>query len=177
LIKHWNLDSYELTKTIEELTGEVRAIGISPDGKRMVIGGQRANDVELLLLNAETGVILDDALKHIKGAGAAKAMQYAVLSGIAVATSIGKGDVDKDMMNFYVFDYSNIEFMKDGKSVLISQNLYLPMMAAKDEEDKTGGSMVMIAEFNEDRTQFVDVNNLKQWNIDYPKTRALLNED
>jgi WD40 repeat protein len=177
LIKHWDFSTFELIKTIEGLTGEVRAIGISPDGTRMVMGAQRSNDVELLLLDAESGVILDDAIKHYKGAGAAKALQYAVLSGVAVATSIGKGDVDKDMMNFYVFDYSNIEFLKDGRSVLISQNLYLPMTAAKDEEDKTGGSMVMIADFNEDRTQFADVKNLQQWNIDYPKTRALLNED
>lgn len=177
LIKHWDFSTFELIKTVEGLTGEVRAIGISPDGMRMVMGAQRSNDVELLLLDAESGAILDDALKHYKGAGAAKALQYAVLSGVAVATSIGKGDVDKDMMDFYVFDYSNIEFMQDGNSVLISQNLYLPMTAAKDEEDKTGGSMVMIAEFNEDRTQFADVKNLQQWNIDYPKTRALLNED
>lgn len=177
LLKQWNMASFDLVKTVQGLTGQVRSVGVSPDGKRIVLGGQRANDVELLLIDAENGVILDDALKHIKGAGAAKVFTTAILSTFAVATSIGKGDVDKDMMNFYVFDYSNIEFMKNGKSVLISQNLYLPMTAAKGEEDKTGGSMVIIADLNEDRSMFVDVNNLKQWNIDYPKARAIFNED
>lgn len=176
-IKRWSSVDYSLIKTIEGMTGMVRSFGISPEGDRLVMGAQRANDVELLLIDVESGAILDDALKHIKGAGAAKVYTAVVLTPLALATSIGKGDVDKDMMNFYVFDYSNIEFTKDGTQVLISQNLYLPMTAAKDEEDKTGGTSVSIVELTDDRKMFRNVNKMKKWNIDYPRSKAVFNED
>ncbi len=177
LIKQWDSNTYSLLKTIEGMTGQVKSFGISPDGTRMVMGAQRANDVEVLLINIETGAILDDALKHIKGSGAAKIYTTAILAPLALATSIGKGDVDKDMMNFFVFDYSNIEFTHDGRNVLLSQNLYLPMTAAKGEEDKTGGTSISIGEFNADRTMFHNVKGMKRWNIDYPKSTAIFNKD
>jgi len=177
LIKQWDSNTYSLLKTIEGMTGQVKSFGISPDGTRMVMGAQRANDVEVLLINIETGSILDDALKHIKGSGAAKVYTTVLLAPLALASSIGKGDVDKDMMNIFVFDYSNIEFTHDGKNVLLSQNLYLPMTAAKGEEDKTGGTSVSIVEFNADRTMFQNVKGMKRWNIDYPKSTAIFNKD
>jgi len=176
-IKQWNSHEYSLMKTFEGITGEVKSIGISPDGQRMIMGGQRTNDVELLLIDVESGAILDDALKHVKGAGAAKALTYAILTPFAAAASIGKGDVDKNMLAFYVFNFSNIEFTKDGGSVLISQNLFLPMMAAKEDEEKTGGTTISIVELNADRTMFKDVTKPKRWMIDYPTSKALFNED
>ncbi len=177
LIKQWDSNDYTPIKTIEGMTGQVKSFGISPDGKRVVMGTQRANDVELLLINVETGTILDDALKHLRGSGAAKVYTAVILAPMALITSVGKGDIDKNMMDFYVFDYSNIEFTKDGKSVLISQNLYLPMTAAKGEEDKTGGTSVSLVELNDDQTMFKNVKGMKRWNIDYPKSRAVFNED
>ena len=177
LIKHWKFESGDLIKTIEGLTGVVRAIGVSPDGTRIIEGGQRANDVELLLIDAVSGQILDDALKHVKGAGAAKAWTYAVLTPMAMISSIGKGKVDKDMLNFFIFDYSNIEFTHDGQQILISQNLYLPMTAAKGEEDKTGGTTISIVELTEDRNMFKEVKKNKRWALDYPRTRAIFNKD
>ena len=137
------------------------------------MGAQRSNDVELLLINLETGAILDDALKKLKGVGAAKAFTAAVLAPIAIATSIAKKDVNKDMMTFYKFNYSNIEFRKDGKSALLSQNLLLPMMAAKEDEDKTGGTSVSILELTDDMNEFKEVKKLQSWSIDYPTSRAL----
>jgi WD40 repeat protein len=177
LIKKWGLNNLELEGVVEGLTGEVRAIGISPDGKKLISGGFRSNDVELLLIDLENKTIIDDALKHVKGAGAAKAYTAAILAPLALATSLGKGKVDKNMLTFYSFNYSNIEFANDGKSALISQNLYLPMTAAKGEEEKTGGTTISIAEFNEDLTQFKNVTKPKRWMLDYPATRALFNQD
>ncbi len=177
LIKHWSSIDHTHIKTIDGMSGQVKSIGISPDGKRLVMGAQRSNDVELLLIDIEQGMILGDALKHVKGAGAAKAYTAALLTPIAFASSIGKGDIDKDMLTYYTFDYSNIEFSKDGGSVLISQNLILPMMAAKDDGDKTGGSSVSIAELNEDQTQFRNVTRPRRWTIDYPRSTALFSQD
>ncbi len=177
LIKHWSSVDYALIKTIEGMTGQVKSFGISPDGTRMVMGAQRSNDVELLLIDIEKGVILDDALKHVKGAGAAKAYTAVLLTPLAVATSIGKGDIDKEMLTYYTFDYSNIEFTSDGKSVLISQNLILPMMASKKEEDKTGGTTISVVELNADRSQFMNVKKPKRFSIDYARSKALFNED
>ena len=89
----------------------------------MISGGQRTNDVEFLLIDLEEGTIIDDALKHVKGAGAAKAYTYAVLSGFSVAANLIKGNVGKDMLDFYTMTYSNIEFSRDGRSALVSMNM------------------------------------------------------
>jgi WD40 repeat protein len=177
LIKHWDMSDFALIKTIEGMTGAVKSFGISPDGKRMVMGAQRSNDVELLLIDLEKGVIIDDALKHIKGSGAAKAYTAVLLTPFALASNIGKGDIDKDVATYYVFSYRNIEFLEDGKSVLLSQNLYLPLMQAKSDEEKTGGTSVSFLELNEDRSKFQNVTSAKKWNIDYPRSRAIFNED
>ncbi len=177
LLKVWNLQTGELQKTVEGFTGEITSVGISPDGTRLISGGYRSNDVELLLIDLEQGLIVDDALKHVKGAGAAKALTSLVLTPFALGTSLAKGDIDKDMLNFYVMDFSNIEFTYDGLSALISQNLYLPMTAAKGEEEKTGGTTVSIVEFTDDRNAFLNVTKPKRWMIDYPTTRAMFNKD
>jgi WD40 repeat protein len=177
LIKHWSMADYSLVKTIDGITGVVKSFGISPNGKKMVMGAQRSNNVELLLIDLDKGVIIDDALKHIKGAGAAKAYTAVLLTPFALASNIGKGDIDKDVTTFYMFDYSNIEFFKDGNSILLSQNLYLPLMQAKSDEMKTGGTSISILELNEDQSKFKNVAVAKKWNIDYPRARALFNAD
>jgi len=177
LVKMWSLENGELIKTIEGFTGEVKSFGISPDGKLMMSGGMRTNDAEFLLVDLERGMVIDDAMKHVKGAAAAKVLTYAVLSGFSIATNLAKGKVGKDMLDFYTITYSNIEFAKDGKSALVSMNLYIPMTAAKGEEEKSGGTTVSIVELNEDRTEFVDVMRPKRWMIQYPNTRAMFNED
>ncbi len=38
----------------------------------------------------------------------------------AIGSSLGKKNIDKDMLNFYVVKFSNIEYRKDGKTALIS---------------------------------------------------------
>ncbi len=177
LVKMWGLGNGELIKTIEGFTGEVKSFGISPDGKLMMSGGQRTNDAEFLLIDLEKGEVIDDAMKHVKGSGAAKVATYAVLSTFSVAANLAKGNVGKDMLDFYTINYSNIEFAKDGKSALVSMSIYIPMTAAKGEEEKNGGTTVSIVELNEDRTEFVDVMRPKKWLIQYPNTRAMFNED
>lgn len=176
-IKEWDINSYDSIKTISGFTGEIKSVGISPDGKLLMSGGQRTNDAEFLLIDFEKGEIIDDAMKHVKGAKAAKAYTYAVLSGFSVAANIAKGNIGKDMLDFFTINYNNIEFMKDGKSALVCMNLYLPMTAAKGDEEKNGGTTISIVELNEDRTEFVDVTRPKKWMVDYPNTVAMFNED
>ncbi|MDA0195246.1 MAG: caspase family protein [Bacteroidetes bacterium] len=176
-IKKWGIQSGQLEQIIEAMTSEVRAMGISPDGTKAVVGGQKTNDVEVLLIDLTNGAILDDALKHYKAAGAAKAYTYAILSGFSIAANIAKGNVGKGMLDFYIMNYNNIEYAKDGKSILVCQNTYLPMMAAKGEEEKNGGTSVSIVELTEDGTGFKDVKKPQRWTINYPNTRAVFNED
>ena len=177
LIKVWDINNAELIKTIEGFTGEIKSFGISPDGKLMMSGGQRSNDAEFLLIDLEKGVIIDDAMKHVKGAGAAKVYTTAIMSGITVAANLAKGNVGKDMLDVFTMKYNNIEFMKDGKSALVSMNIIIPFIAAKGEEDKSGGTTISIVELNEDRTEFIDIMRPKKWYVQYSNTMAMFNED
>ena len=176
LIKEWNFEG-DTIKSIRAMTSEIRAIGIHPSGNLAIVGGQKTNDVELLIIDLNTGEITDDALKHYKSAGLAKAYTYAVLSGFSIVSNIAKGNIGKDMLDFYIMNYNNIEYRKDGKSALISQNMFIPLAAAKDEEERTGGTVVTIVEFTDDGRQFVDVKRPQRWQIAYPQTRALFNQD
>ena len=176
-IKRWGFDQAGVLQTIEVMTSEIRAIGISPDGTKAIVGGQKANDLELLLIDLQNGAILDDAIKHFKARGLAKAWTYAVLSGFSIATNIAKGNVGKDMLDFYIMNFNNIEYTKDGSAVLISQNTFLPMTAAKGEEEKNGATAVSIVDLTEDGTGFKDVKKVKRWTISYPNTRAVFNKD
>ena len=55
--------------------------------------------------------------------------------------------------------------------------MFIPLAAAKDEEERTGGTVVTIVEFTDDGRQFVDVKRPQRWQIAYPQTRALFNQD
>ena len=177
LIKVWDINTAELKQTIEGFTGEIKSIGISPDGKRLMSGGQKPNDAEFLLIDIEKGEIIDNAIKHVKGAGAAKVANTAILSTLTVASNLAKGNISKDMADMYTFNYNNVEFMKDGKSALVSMNLFLPLTAAKGEEEKTGITTIAIIELSEDRNEFVDVMRPKKWMVQYSNTMAMFNED
>ena len=177
-IKRWDINSGKLIKDLpESMTSEVRAIGIHPNQKMAIVGGQKTNDVELRIINLETGEVTDDALNHYAGAGAAKVYTYAMLSGVSVAMNIAKGNIGKDMLDFYIMDYNNIEFRKDGKSALISQNTYLPMTAAKGEEEESGNTIISITEISEDGSKFVDVKRPERWILGYSNARAVFSED
>lgn len=176
-IKIWDASSGKLIKDLpESMTSEIRAIGIHPNQKMAIVGGQKTNDVELRIINLETGEVTDDILNHYAASGAAKVYTYAVLSTFSVATNIAKGNVGKDMLDFYIMNYNNIEFRKDGKSALISQNTYLPMMAAKGEEEESGNTVVSIVEISEDG-KFVDVKKPERWILGYSNARAIFSED
>ncbi|MEM8895247.1 MAG: hypothetical protein AAGC88_11765, partial [Bacteroidota bacterium] len=177
-IKRWDINSGKLLKDLpESMTSEVRAIGIHPNQKLAIVAGQKTNDVELRIINLETGEVTDDILNHYAASGAAKVYTYAVLSGISVATSIAKGNIGKDMLDFYIMDYNNIEFRKDGRSALISQNTFLPMTAAKGKEEESGNTIISIAEISEDGSKFVDVKRPERWILSYSNARALFSED
>ena len=179
VVNQYSFPSGDAIKSIsEEITSSVSAVGISPDGTRLLMGGYKSNDVELLLIDLENGVVIDDALKHVKGAGAAKIYTKVILTPVAAVTSIAKGNkVGKDMLTYYTFTYSNIEFSADGSSALISQNLYLPMTAEKGKEDEIGGTTVAIVEFTDDRNSFKNVTKPQQWRINHSNTRAIFNKD
>ncbi len=177
-IKRWDINSGKLIKDLpESMTSEIRAIGIHPNQKMAIVGGQKTNDVELRIIDLETGEVTDDILNHYAASGAAKVYTYAVLSGVSVATSIGKGNIGKDMLDFYIMNYNNIEFRKDGRSALISQNTYLPIAAAKGEEEETGNTVISIAEISEDGSKFMDVKRPERWMLGYSNARAVFSED
>lgn len=176
-VKKWAFASGELEKTYDILTSSISSLAINPNQKVAVIGGKKANDVDLVILDLEKNEITDDALKNIKGAGAAKAYTMAIMGGIAAASNIAKGNTGKDMMTIYVFTYSNMEFSKDGQSLLISQNLYLPVMAAKGDEEKNGNTMISILEFEDEGKKFKEVRRPKRWSLGYPNARAVFNAD
>ena len=176
MLKVWNLQGDTL-KTIKGFKASIQSIGISPDGTRIISGGYKNNGVELLLVDLEKGKIIDDALDHVAGAGAAQVYAKAIMTPVALAMNIGKGNVGKGMTTFYIMNYSNIEFTNDGSKILISQNTFLPLTAAKGEEDSEGTSSISIIELTEDQNQFKEVRRPIRWQSSHPRAVAVFNQD
>ncbi|UXX79720.1 caspase family protein [Reichenbachiella carrageenanivorans] len=177
MLKVWNLKGDTL-KTIKGFNAAIKAIGISPDGTRLISGGYKNNGVELLLVDLQKGKIIDDVLNHWKGSAAAQAYAKTIMTPIALAMNLAKGNVGKGMATFYIMNYSNIEFTNDGSKVLISQNTFLPLAAAKDESDDTiGNSIISIIELSEDKNQFTEVMKPIRWQSSHPRAVALFNQD
>jgi WD40 repeat protein len=176
-IRKWNLATGKLEQTITGLTSDIQAIGINPNQKTALVGGKKSNDIELVIINLENGEITDDALKNIAGAGAAKAYTMAVMGGFTAVSNIAKGNIGKDMLDVWVAGFSNIEFSKDGNSALVSQNITLPVMAAKGDEEKNGNTVISILEFENEGKKFAEVRRPKRWLLGYPNARAVYNSD
>lgn len=176
MLKVWNLEGDTL-KTIKGFKASIQSIGISPDGARLISGGYKNNGVELLLIDLEKGKIIDDALNHVAGAGAAQVYAKAIMTPVALAMNLGKGNVGKGMTTFYIMNYSNIEFTNDGSKILISQNTFLPLTAAKGEETSEGTSSISIIELSEDQNQFKEVRRPIRWQSSHPRAVAVFNQD
>lgn len=175
-LKVWNLKGDTL-KTIKGFNASIQSLGISPDGTRVISGGYKNNGVELLLVDLEKGKIIDNALNHVAGAGAAQVYAKAIMTPVALAMNIGKGNVGKGMTTFYIMNYSNIEFTNDGGQILISQNTFLPLTAAKGEETSEGTSSISIIELTDDRNQFKEVRRPIRWQSSHPRAVAVFNQD
>lgn len=176
MIKVWNFQGDTL-KTIKGFKSSIKAIGISPDGTRLISGGYKNNGVELLLVDLEKGKIIDDVLNHWKGSTAAQAYAKTIMTPIALAMNLAKGNVGKGMTTFYIMNYSNIEFTNDGSKILISQNTFLPLTAEKGEEESSGSSNISIIELSEDRNQFTEVMKPIRWQSSHPRAVAVFNQD
>ncbi|SMD33695.1 WD40 repeat [Reichenbachiella faecimaris] len=176
MLKVWNLKGDTL-KTIKGFNASIQAIGISPDGTRIISGGYKNNGVELLLIDLDKGKIIDDALNHWKGAAAAQAYAKTIMTPVALAMNLAKGNVGKGMTTFYIMNYSNIEFTHDGSKVLISQNTFLPLTAAKGEETSEGSSSISIIELSKDQNQFTEVMKPIRWQSSHPRAVAVFNQD
>jgi len=176
LMKVWTITG-DTIKTIRGFKSAIKNFGISPDAKRIVSGGGKSNGVEVLLIDLEKGKIIDDALNHIKGSGAALVYTKVLLTGFAVVGNIAKGNVGKGMTTIFVMTYSNIEFTNDGSKILLSQNLFVPFIAGKGEEEDTGSSSISIVELSADRNQFGEVSKPIRWPIANPRAVAVFNQD
>lgn len=176
IMKVWNLEG-DTIKTIKGFSAPITNFGISPDNKRIVSGGNKSNGVEVLLIDLEKGEIIDDALNHVKGSGAALAYTKAIMTGFAVAGNIAKGNFGKGMTTIFVMTYSNIEFSDDGKRILLSQNMYVPFTQAKGDEKENGGASVSIIELTEDQNQFGEVSKPIRWSFSNARAVAKFNQD
>ncbi|MEO9966464.1 MAG: caspase family protein [Reichenbachiella sp.] len=175
-LKVWNMQGDTL-KTIKGFKASIQAIGISPDGTRLISGGYKNNGVEMLLVDLEKGKIIDDVLNHWKGAAAAQAYAKTIMTPVALAMNLAKGNVGKGMTTFYIMNYSNIQFTNDGSKVLISQNTFLPLTAEKGEEESVGSSNISIIELSEDMNQFTEVMKPIRWQSSHPRAVAIFNQD
>lgn len=176
LLKMWKLNGDSIA-TVSGFSSPIKNLGISPDGTRIVTGGGKNNGVEVKLVDATTKKILSDALDNVKGSGAAMAYTKAVMTGFAVIGNVAKGNIGKDMTTIFIMSYSNIEFTNDGNKILISQNLYVPFIAEKGEEEETGSASVSIIELSEDRNRFGEVSKPIRWSINNPRGVAVFNKD
>ncbi|MEO9854095.1 MAG: caspase family protein [Reichenbachiella sp.] len=176
ILKVWSLEG-DTIKTISGFSAPITNFGISPDSKRIVSGGNKSNGVEVLLIDLEKGKIIDDALNHVKGSGAALAYTKAIMTGFAVAENIAKGNIGKGMTTIFVMTYSNIEFSDDGERILLSQNMYVPFTQAKGDEKENGSASVSIIELTEDRNQFGEVSKPIRWTVNNARAVAMFNQD
>ena len=176
LLRLWNIAGDSI-RTIKGFSAPITNLAISPDHKRIVTGGGKNNGVEVKLVDPEKGVILADALDNVKGSGAALAYTKVLMTGFAVIGNVANGRVGKGMTTIYVMAYSNIEFTDDGNKVLFSQNLYIPFIAAKGDEEDTGSASVSIIELSEDRNSFGEVSRPNRWTIPHARGVAVFNQD
>lgn len=163
--------------TINGFTAPIMNLAISPTGDRIVSGGGKNNGVEVKLIDPTKGEILADALDNVKGSGAAIAYTKAIMTGFAVIGNVANGRVGKGMTTIFVMTYSNIQFTKDGKKILLSQNIFTPFIAEKGEEENTGRASVSIVELSEDRQSFGEVSKPIRWQINNPRGVAVLSQD
>ena len=176
VLKLWNI-SGDSIKSISGFSAPITNLAISPDRKRIVTGGGKSNSVEVKLIDPDKGVILADALDNVKGSGAAIAYTKVLMTGFAVVGNIAAGRIGKGMTTIFVMSYSNIEFTDDGNKILFSQNLYVPFIAAKGDEEDTGSASVSIVELSEDRNNFGEVSRPNRWAIPHPRGVAVFNKD
>lgn len=176
LLKLWTIQGDSI-KTIRGFSAPIKNLAISPSGDRIVTGGGKNNSPEVKLVDPEKGVILADALDSYKGSGAALAYTKAIMTGFAVIGNVANGRIGKGMTTIFIMSYSNIEFTNDGKKVLFSQNVYVPFIAAKGEEEDTGNASVMIAGLTEDRNMFAPLNKPNQWQLANSRGVGVFNRD
>ncbi|GAB4238277.1 MAG: hypothetical protein Tsb0034_13790 [Ekhidna sp.] len=176
LLRMWSLQG-DSVGAVTGFNSPIKNLAISPDGTRIVTGGGKNNGVEVKLIDVEKQKILADALDNVKGSGAALAYTKAIMTGFAVVGNIANGRIGKDMATIFVMSYSNIEFTKDGSKILLSQNLYVPFIASKGEEEENGSASVSIVALSEDRNSFGEVSKPIRWNIANPRGVAVFNED
>ncbi|MEQ6119399.1 caspase family protein [Reichenbachiella sp. MALMAid0571] len=176
LLKLWTAKG-DTIKTIRGFSAPIKNLAISPDGDRIVTGGGKNNSPEVKLIDPDKGVILADALDSYKGSGAALAYTKVIMTGFAVIGNVANGRIGKDMTTIFIMSYSNIEFTDDGKKVLFSQNIYIPFIASKGEEEDTGNASAMIAALTEDRNAFAPLNRPNQWQLANSRGVAVYNQD
>ncbi len=176
VLKIWSVAGDSIS-AITGFTAPIMNLAISPSGDRIVTGGGKNNGVEVKLVDPEKGKILADALDNVKGSGAAIAYTKAIMTGFAVIGNVANGRVGKGMTTIFVMTYSNIQFTKDGKKILFSQNIFTPFMAEKGEEENTGNASVSIVELSDDRQSFGEVSKPIRWQLNNPRGVAVLSQD
>ena len=176
ILKIWNIKG-DTIKTIKGFKAPIKNLAISPSGDRIVTGGGKNNGVEVKLIDPEKGKILADALDNVKGSGAALVYTKVVMTGFAVIGNVANGRVGKDMTTIYIMAYSNMEFTDDGKKILFSQNIYIPFLAEKGEEEETGNASASIVELAPDRNNFGEVKRANRWQIPHSRGVAIFNQD
>lgn len=176
MLRMWNSKGDSIG-AVTGFTSPIKNLGISPDGTRIVTGGGKSNGVEVKLVNAVNRTILADALDNVKGGKAALAYTKAIMGTFAVIGNIANGRVGKGMTTIFVMTYSNIEFTKDGSKILLSQNIFVPFIAEKGDEEETGSASVSIVELSEDRNNFGEVSKPIRWPIANSRGVALFNQD
>lgn len=176
ILKLWNTAG-DTIKTISGFSAPIMNLAISPSGDRIVTGGGKNNGVEVKLVDPNQGKILADALDNVKGSGAAIAYTKAVMTGFAVIGNVANGRIGKESTTIFVMTYSNMEFTNDGKRILFSQNVFIPFLAEKGDEEETGSASVSLVELSDDRNMFGEVSKPIRWQINNPRGVAVLSRD
>ncbi|NQZ79106.1 MAG: hypothetical protein HRT61_23755, partial [Ekhidna sp.] len=83
----------------------------------------------------------------------------------------------KDRGEIFVITYPNIEFTKDGRRVLFSQNIFTPFIAEKGDEEDTGSSSVQIVDIADDRNNFGQVSRPNMWPIPHSRGVGVFNQE
>lgn len=176
LIRIWSITGDSLG-VVTGFSSPIKNLAISPSGDRIVTGGGKDNGVEVKLVDLENQKILADALDNVKGSDAALIYTKVLMTGFAVVGNVANGRIGKESLTIFTFSYSNMEFTDDGKKILISQNIFIPFMAEKGEEEETGNASASIIELSEDRNSFGEVSKPIRWSIPHVNGVALFNQD
>ncbi len=176
MLRIWSIEG-DSVGAVTGFSAPIKNLAISPSGDRIVTGGGKNNGVEVKLVDPQNLKILSDALDNVKGSGAALAYTKVVMTGFAVVGNVAQGRIGKDSFTIYTFSYSNMEFTEDGKKILFSQNLFIPFLAEKGEEEETGSASASIVELSEDRNTFGEVTRPIRWTIPHARGVALFNKD